>query len=48
MLLSLDRLKMVLDKLLNVVGRDEAFHVFIPRYPLGVVNEAERLSLRTA
>lgn len=58
---SLDRLKMVLDKPLSVVGLDEAFHVFTPRYQLGVVtvaaatadpvtvvDEAERLSLRSA
>ncbi|MDZ7937580.1 MAG: GGDEF domain-containing protein [Rhodoferax sp.] len=34
---SLDRLKMVLSKPLSVVGLDEAFHVFTPRYQLGVV-----------
>jgi GGDEF domain-containing protein len=58
---SLDRIKMVLDKPLSVVGLDEAFHVFTPRYQLGVVtvaaatadpvtvvDEAERLSLRSA
>jgi GGDEF domain-containing protein len=37
---NLDRLKMVLSKPLNVVGLDEAFHVFIPRYQLGVVTVA--------
>jgi GGDEF domain-containing protein len=37
---SLDRLKMVLDKPLSVVGLDEAFHVFTPRYQLGVVTVA--------
>jgi GGDEF domain-containing protein len=34
---SLDRLKLVLSKPLSVVGLDEAFHVFTPRYQLGVV-----------
>jgi GGDEF domain-containing protein len=37
---NLDRLKTVLSKPLNVVGLDEAFHVFIPRYQLGVVTVA--------
>lgn len=31
------RLRMVLSKPLNVVGLDEAFHTFMPRYGMGVV-----------
>lgn len=37
---NLERLKIVMDKPLSVVGLDEAFHVFSPRYTLGVVTVA--------